>query len=220
MMKRRKKVLTPLAAVIILVVGFLYNFNGLEKEQNKQFEQQVSAVEAPLQLMQVSSEGLAPNKFINVLVTKVVDGDTIDVEYKDEKYKVRLLCVDTPESVKQGVDIQPYGKEASEFLESEVLGKKVKLVFEKGLRDRYSRLLAHVITEDKNHINSMLIRNGYARVEIVSPNRAFKDYFYSLQETAIQEGKGFWGLPEDERPFIKNNKGVYVPRYQNTTKAS
>jgi micrococcal nuclease len=217
----RKKALTPLAAAIILIAGLIYNFGGVEKDQVKQSEPGTNVtVAAPEQLMNVKNEGLGPNKFIYAQVTKVVDGDTLEVNYKNKEYKVRLLCVDTPESVKQGVSVQPYGKEASEFLKTSVMGKKVKLVFEKGLRDRYGRVLAHVLTENDTHINSMLIRNGYARVEIVSPNRAFKDYFFSLQETALQEKKGFWALPEAERPFVKNNKGMYVPSYQVKKEAS
>lgn len=165
-------------------------------------------------------EGLKKNGFIQAKVTKVVDGDTVDVDYKGKNYKVRLLCIDTPESVKQGVAVQPYAKEASGVTKKELYGRDVTLIFDKGLRDRYGRLLAYVVTEDGVNINAMLVGEGYARVEIVSPNSTYEDYFFELQQGAISDKAGLWGLPADQQPFVKDKDGNYIPRYYNLEKAS
>jgi hypothetical protein len=57
-------------------------------------------------------------------------------------------------------------------------------------------------------------RQTVARVEIVSPNVQHKDYFYGLQEKAILNKIGIWSLPEDERPFIEDDNGNYIPRFE------
>lgn len=164
------------------------------------------------------TEGIAPGGFVYAKVTRIVDGDTLEAEfangeYGNEEYKVRLLCIDTPETVKSGVDEQPYGKLATEKLTEMVLDKEVVLIFEKDIDDRYDRLLAYVMLEEGTCVNAALVEQGYARVDIVRPNNIHKDYFYELQDKAIKEKKGLWSLPSKRRPFIKNDKGYYVPRY-------
>jgi len=158
-------------------------------------------------------EGIQPGGSIHAKVKRVVDGDTLRALYKGEEYKIRLLCIDTPETVKVNVDEQPYGKIASEKLNEMVLDKEVTLIFEKDIEDKYDRLLAYVLLEDGTCVNAYLVENGFARVDIVKPNSVHKDYFDDLQDNAISEKRGLWSLPDDKRPFIKNDKGYYVPRY-------
>ena len=164
------------------------------------------------------TEGIKPGGFVNAKVTRIVDGDTVEAEFHDEnkqteKYKVRLLCIDTPETVKSGVDIQPYGKEATEKIRSMVLGKEVMLIFEKDIDDNYDRLLAYIVLKDGTCVNAALVEQGFARADIVRPNTVHKEYFYELQDKAISEKEGLWSLTTDKRPFIENENGYYVPRY-------
>ncbi|RCX09071.1 micrococcal nuclease [Anaerobacterium chartisolvens] len=220
-MRKKKKVFTPLAAIIILLAAFLLKDADLTGTVPGYYnDTEIVSVEAPYDIDTVKSQGIGSNRFIFAKVTRVVDGDTLEIQYKSKEYKVRLLDVDTPESVKPGVEEQAYSKTAFEFTESIVLNKDVKLVFEKGVKDRYQRLLAHVVLDDGSYLNGMLVRNGFARVEIVSPNSKMSEYFYSLQDVAVQKGAGLWGLPEEDRPFVKNSKGKYVARYKETEKAS
>jgi len=165
-------------------------------------------------------EGLDSNKYIRAYVSDVTDGDTLEINYRDREYKVRLLCIDTPESVKQGVDIQSYALEASKLTKKLTLHKSVSLVFEKGLRDRYGRLLAYVFLDNGQNLNALLVRNGYARVEFVSPNKKYKEYFLKLQNAAVKDGVGMWGIDLEKQPFVKDNHGNYVPRYWETQEAS
>jgi len=174
----------------------------------------------PMQITTVQKEGLGPHRYIKAFVTEVVDGDTLEVTYKGETHKVRLLYIDTPESVKKGTPVQPYAKEASNFTKEFTLNKSVKLVFEKGLRDKYGRLLAHVMLKNGDYLNGLLVRNGFARVEVVSPNKALQDYFYELQKRAINEKLGVWELPEGKQPFVEDENGVYIPKYWLKQKAS
>lgn len=165
-------------------------------------------------------EGIVPGGTITARVKRAVDGDTLVAVYKNKDYRVRLLCIDTPESVMTGVKVQAYGKEASEKLKELVQGKDVRLVFEKDTDDRYDRLLAYVILDDGSCVNSILVSEGYARVEFVKPNTVNKEYFTGLMEYAISQGRGSWSLPEDERPFVKDKDGGYYPRYYDEEKAA
>lgn len=212
----KKRTISTIVAVIATVV---YSYNSFIADEHI-VSGTNEAFQLPPRISEVQKTGIAPNSYIEAEVIKVTDGDTIDIKYKSKQYKVRLLCVDTPESVKTNVDVQPYGKEASDYTRQKVLDKEVKLIFDKGLRDRYNRLLAYVLVDDTYFLNADLVKSGYARVEIVSPNSGLSDYFKSLQKEAIQEKKGFWSLPERKQPFILNEKGNYVPRYWNDKKAS
>lgn len=212
----RKITVPAVAAIIITVIYSFLNLSPLKSD----IPDKAEVLRLPEKITQTGSKGVAPNSFIEAEVTKVVDGDTIDVKYKNKTYKVRLLCVDTPESVKTGVKLQAFGKEASEFTRNRILGKQIKLVFDKGLRDRYGRLLAYVIVNEGYFLNAELVRQGYARVEIVSPNSSLSAYFKDLQQQAVNTKSGFWALPENKQPFAKGKNGNYVPRYWDEKTAS
>lgn len=210
-----KKLVAGIITLTVAVSGYLLNIGNVrEKNDITPPWQIVSAQEVPSGILDITKEGIAPFSFINTTITRVTDGDTVEISYKGKDYKVRLLDVDTPESVKTNVAVQEYGKEASELTKKMLLNQPVKLVFEKGIHDRYGRLLAYIILKDNSLYNATLVQNGYARVEIVSPNSKFSKYFNSLQDEAIKNKAGFWGLSEDKQPFVKNAKGQYTPRYQ------
>jgi len=174
----------------------------------------------PEAIVKIENEGIAPFGYINASVTKVVDGDTFHITYDNEDYKVRMLDIDTPESVKSGVDPQPYAVKSSDFTKKALTGKKIKLVFEKDITDQYGRLLAHIILVDGTYYNALMVQNGYAIAVFYSPNTLLKEYFSNLQSKAIENEKGFWQLPENERPFIKDSKGKFVAAYKLQAKAA
>lgn len=208
--KNIKKLATLISAVVVLIGGYIYNNDGIPLADTEQ----LIKTPFPESIIEIQKEGIVPFGYINASVEKVVDGDTFHIIYKNKNYKVRVLDIDTPESVKSGVEAQPYAIEASDLTKNTLTGKNVKLVFEKETKDQYDRLLAHVILEDGTYFNAMMIRNGYAICVFYSPNTLFKDYFTELQNKAIENKAGFWQLPESRRPFIKNNKGKYIASYK------
>ncbi|HEX3029796.1 MAG TPA: thermonuclease family protein [Clostridia bacterium] len=203
-----KNVFSIFILVLALLSGWALNNDG---SPNENVYSKIKGV--PGLIARNTEEGLIPNGYVQVYVDRAVDGDTLAVIYQGDSLRVRLLDIDTPESVKQGVSVQPYAKEASNFTRKLVQGEKVKLIFEEGLKDKYGRLLAHVFLKDATYLNALLVRNGYARAEIISPNIVLKDYFLNLQEKAIKNKAGLWSLPQDEQPFVKNEYGEYVPRF-------
>lgn len=125
----------------------------------------------------------------SIMVTRVVDGDTIEISGGS---KVRLIGVDTPETVKPGVKPQPFGKEASDFTKSLLEGKEVNLEFDVQEKDKYGRLLAYVYLPDGTFVNAKLIEEGYAKIMTIPPNVKYEEMFKNLQEEARQEKRGLW----------------------------
>lgn len=137
-------------------------------------------------------------------VTRVVDGDTIEVALNGKKETIRLIGVDTPETVKPNHPVEPYGKEASDFTKSRLGGKAVFIETDVQERDRYGRLLSYVWIEPpaeetdqeirKKMFNAMLLLDGYAQILTVPPNVKYVDYFTTYQKEAREVNKGLWGI--------------------------
>lgn len=126
-------------------------------------------------------------------VVKVSDGDTFAIDCNGEKVTVRLLGVDTPESVHPDEEKNsPEGEIASEFTKDLLEGKSVSLKFDEEIYDKYDRVLAYVYLDDEM-VNALLLEKGYAKVAIYEPNDKYKTYFQSLELMAKLKKVGFWG---------------------------
>lgn len=142
-------------------------------------------------------------------VTKVTDGDTITVEVDGKEEKVRLLLVDTPETVHPSKPVQPFGKEASSFAKDTLDGKDIELELDVSERDKYGRLLAYVWV-DGQMFNELLLKEGLARVAYVyAPNVKYVDQFREIQDKARKDEKGIWSIENyateqgfDEKAFV------------------
>jgi micrococcal nuclease len=133
-------------------------------------------------------------KSISAKVIKVTDGDTLEVSFNGKTEKLRLLLVDTPETVHPNKPIQPFGPEASAFAKEKLAGKDVELEIDVSERDKYGRLLVYLWVEDKM-FNEMLLEKGLARVAYVyPPNIKYVDQFRAIQKKAQEEGIGIWSI--------------------------
>lgn len=132
-----------------------------------------------------------------VKVNRVVDGDTFEIINSGKKEKLRLIGVDTPETVKPNSKVEPYGPEASNFTKKMIEGKKVRLEFDVQERDKYGRILAYVYLEDGTLLNARLLEEGLATIMTVPPNVRMADYFLGLQKKAQKARKGIW----EKMPF-------------------
>ncbi|OIN95708.1 MAG: hypothetical protein AUJ48_02700 [Deltaproteobacteria bacterium CG1_02_45_11] len=127
-----------------------------------------------------------------VLVTEVVDGDTMHVGRGWRKTTVQFLGVDTPETVHQDKPVEFLGPEASEFTRKTLKGEKVRLELEPLNRaDNYGRLLAYVYLNDGILFNAELIKRGYARV-IAPFHFRYYDEFRNYEREAVATGRGIW----------------------------
>ncbi len=141
-----------------------------------------------------------------VLVTHVADGDTIGVGRGWRYEKVRLIGVDTPETVHPERSTEFFGPEASEFTKGQLEGKKVHLEFEPSTQyDDYSRLLAYVFLLDGTLFNAELIKQGYARVIAPSPFHYYKEFRLYEREARV-EGVGLWAGKDICKEIIGNRR--------------
>lgn len=119
-------------------------------------------------------------------VTRGIDGDTIEVSIKNKAERVRLIGVDTPETVHPDKEIEPGGLEAAAFTKYILEGKTVVLEFDQlndkiNHRDKYNRLLAYVYLidgEDSICFNAELIRLGYSKAYTRYPFEYMSQFMY------------------------------------------
>lgn len=126
-------------------------------------------------------------------VTYISDGDTFSVSMDGHEEKVRLIGVDTPETVKPNSPTECFGKAASDFAKQTLSGKTVRLEADpiNQNRDRYDRLLRYAYLEDGTLFNATLISQGYGFAYLSFPfSKA--DEFQQLQTNARKSNLGVW----------------------------
>lgn len=129
-----------------------------------------------------------------VKLSKCVDGDTIKVIIDTKEYTVRMLAIDTPESVHPSKPIEYYGKEASEYTCNKVSNaKKIELEYDPNSDklDKYNRLLAWVFV-DNELLQEDLVTNGYAKVAYLYGDYKYTSILEERQELASAKNIGVW----------------------------
>jgi len=142
------------------------------------------------------------SNYSDISVTRVVDGDTLQLETGE---RVRLIGIDTPEmhesnklyrdANRTGQDaktIQKLGRRAYEFTRDLVEGKRVSLEFDVEKRDKYKRLLAYVYLKDGTFVNAEIVKQGYASLMTIPPNVKYADLFLKLYQEARESNRGLW----------------------------
>ncbi len=127
-----------------------------------------------------------------VPVTRVIDGDTIEVRLDGGYEDVRLIGVDTPETVKPDTPVQCFGERASHFTKRLLEGRRVRLVFGVERHDVYGRSLAYVHL-GRRFVEATLVRRGLARSLTIPPNDRFAPLLRRLERRASLAGRGLWG---------------------------
>jgi micrococcal nuclease len=156
-----------------------------------------------IQLYRVDIEALTKScqgdmaRMLPATVVYSIDGDTIEVQILnpppdlETEETIRMIGVDTPETVHPDKPVQDFGPEASAFTKEQLQGKQVYLAFDWDLRDRYDRLLAYVYTEEGTCFNARLIQEGYAYAYPYFRFQ-FMEEFADLEQTAKEQHRGLW----------------------------
>lgn len=116
-------------------------------------------------------------------VVRVVDGDTLVVNIDSDDVKVRLIGINTPESVHPDEKLNTKeGKLASNFTKSKVENKSVYLEFDEEIKDPYDRTLAYVFLdkEGKTMLQDIILKAGHAKIMTIEPNTKYAKRFQSL----------------------------------------
>jgi micrococcal nuclease len=131
-------------------------------------------------------------------LVRVVDGDTLIFQ---PHATVRLIGVDTPETVKPEHPVEPFGTEATAFTRKFLASGEARLSFDRERVDRFGRFLAYVWV-DERMLNEELLRAGLARFEAhFSYSQANKDRFRRAQQQAKREHLGIWSQNDKLRPM-------------------
>jgi endonuclease YncB( thermonuclease family) len=158
-------------------------------------------------LLTLAAPSLAkePIRVLAGVVTKVTDGDTIQVNSDGTKLKVRLYGIDAPEMERRNKRTgvvskagQPYGEEAFRTLEGKVARQQVRL--DVMAVDQYKRLVALVFVGDRN-VNSEMVAVGAAWAYKQYLDRPYASEFIDAEEEARQAGKGLWRQANPQPPW-------------------
>ena len=129
-------------------------------------------------------------------VVRVIDGDTVKIDYNSRLTNVRLIGVDTPETVHPSKSVEVYGKEASDFTKNLLLGESVYLRFDTDRTDTFGRLLAYVYrAPDGLFVNLEIVRQGYGHAYTQFPFKHMELFRYYGNRARIA-GKGLYGVPQ------------------------
>jgi micrococcal nuclease len=140
-----------------------------------------------------------PRDAVTAKVQRVSDGDTFVASVQGRRERVRVIGVDTPESVAPNRPDEPFGEEASDFAKRYLDGATVRLAGDAEPRDRYDRMLAYVWLADGTFWNALLAAEGYAQQLTIPPNVAYAGLFRRLVAEARREDRGLWAQEDQAR---------------------
>lgn len=127
-------------------------------------------------------------------VLRTIDGDTLEIDMHGTKEKVRLIGINTPETVDPRREVQCFGKEASARMKELVAGELVRIESDptQSFRDTYDRLLAYVYLEDGQMLNRKMIAEGYAYEYTYGTPYKYQKEFRELVALARTSERGLW----------------------------
>jgi micrococcal nuclease len=140
-----------------------------------------------------------PKGAVAAEVQRVVDGDTFVATVHGRRERVRIIGVDTPESVDPNRPDEPFGEEASNFAKHYLTGETVRMAGDAEPRDRYGRMLAYVWLADGTFWNALLAAEGYAQQLTIPPNVTYAGLFRRLVSEARREDRGLWAQGSHRR---------------------
>jgi micrococcal nuclease len=185
----RKKILSVFGSLIFIFM-ILVGMTAPEIEQEAIANPlETTILENPSGVMKETTEvvvGIENEELF--LVTRVIDGDTIEIEGGD---KVRYIGIDTPETKHPSKPVGCYGKEAEVKNRELVEGQKVRLEKDVSETDKYGRLLRYVYL-DEVMINEFLVKEGYAQASSYPPDIKHQDQFNDVERQAREEERGLW----------------------------
>ncbi|SFE84840.1 thermonuclease family protein [Peptostreptococcus sp. D1] len=197
--------------------------NPVEVNSKKEASQKVDKVKSePKKTEQkpqkVKAKPVVSNHFDEAKVVRVIDGDTIHISINGQTHKLRLIGVDTPETVHPNKPVEFYGKEASDFTKNSLADKTIYLQKDVSETDKYGRLLRYVWLERPSSddpiedevvtkmYNAILVKNGYAHAYTYQPDSKYSTIFARLQHTARENNIGLWSNAQiEEQPKSPDN---------------
>lgn len=180
--------------IYIFVLGVLVGIWIFSLQVNKVANKPTEVPKGVAVVQEVTPSPSTENKKDYYEVIKVTDGDTIQIQVGDKKQTVRMIGVDTPESVDPRRPIQCFGEKASQKTSELLLNKKVSLESDttQGDMDRYMRLLRYVFLEDGTNVNKLLIEQGFGHQYTYNKPYKYRKDFIKAEAEARENKRGLW----------------------------
>ncbi len=137
------------------------------------------------------------------LVTRVIDGDTIEVNIAGTIYKIRYIGIDTPELDDKRPEFCALAQEAARYNRQLVEGKTVRLEKDVSETDQYGRLLRYVYVDDV-FVNANLVRQGLAWAKAYEPDTKYQDTLEEAEAEAKQDEVGIWDISQPQSIVVKD----------------
>ncbi|MDD2376565.1 MAG: thermonuclease family protein [Clostridia bacterium] len=185
-MKNFKEIAIITMLLMVLIYFTIINSNNTPSEQ-------ISSVSSGDKKTNITEQ------FTKAYVSRIIDGDTIEVTIDSKKYKVRFIGIDCPEYTSK---IEYYGKESTKYTSSILINTYIFLEKDVSEADQYGRLLRYVwlevpISNSINEIktkmfNGILVVNGYASAVTYPPDIKYFEEFKELAADARNTNMGLW----------------------------
>ncbi len=182
-MKRfSKRQLQSIIFLLVVIIIFLLNQTFFEK------------LSSDIKSEDVQSGDILKENIGRVLVSRVIDGDTLKIKIGEKEDTVRLIGINTPESVDPRTTVECFGIESSDRMTELVEGKEVLVAKDptQSERDKYNRLLAYVYLTDGTLLNQKMIEKGYAFEYTHIVPYEFQTEFKEAESEAREKGLGLW----------------------------
>lgn len=188
----KKKDMRNIIALIVFLISAYQVIIAPQssEEKNNQIKAPLPTVAEPTAVLgdQITSAS------VSAQVIRVVDGDTVRVSLNGEEKTIRLIGMNTPETVDPRREVQCYGKEASEKAKELLTGQEIYLESDdsQGETDKYQRLLRYIWLTDGMNFNKLMIAEGYAYEYTYDLPYKYQAEFKTAQLTAQESKKGLW----------------------------
>lgn len=184
-------VLTPVAIIALLIITDYINHKKPIVDTSRNVSLSQTSTPTPSQ-QSTPKQKQSALKYYSV--NRVVDGDTIAVNIDGTVEKVRLIGVDTPETVDPRKLVQCFGIEASNYVKTLLTSKNVALESDgsQGDKDKYNRLLRYVYLSDGTNLNEDIIAKGYGHEYTYNLPYKFQDKFKQAEHDAQTKNIGLW----------------------------
>jgi micrococcal nuclease len=166
-------------------------------EQAKTVPEVRDTVSAPVLRTSQSVRRVEPPDGSTHVIESVVDGDTAKIRFQGETISMRIIGIDTPETVHPSRPVEPFGPEASTKARELLGGKTVTLEYDAdpahGRFGRYGRLLVYLRLQDGRDFGRLMVEGGFARAYPKYPFSRSKKYL-AVENAARKTKRGLWGL--------------------------
>lgn len=198
---RRSKIKLTLGEAVKTGLEPCLNCNPPVLPQGKIVKERVKSSDIPLYRVNLAGVQRAADasvsRMLNAVVIRHIDGDTVRLHFDNpppgikSEETIRMIGVDTPETVHPTKAVEFFGKEASDWTKKQLLNRPVYVAFDWDTRDKYGRLLVYLYTASGNCHNAELIKQGYAHAYTRFPFQ-FLDEFRAFEQEARAAKHGLW----------------------------